>query len=374
MRRSRNLARPKRLAIVALAALSVTALVAVPDYTEARSRFSRGIIGVATAPVRTVMRAVPGFSGSRFGNRRAARAYARAPSRGAAVASATAGGAAVASVARPNAEETDPSRVPQGARPAAAVNTQSFNAYEDLIGYALWPQDYAARFWSRGYGDFMKSMVSAAASPGMCSGETEEQAAKPVGRLAQAIELTEPQRVRLAELRSALGEAVARGKAACRDTMPAAPSARLKLSADGLWSMRDADILLRTPLVNFYATLSDAQKAQLGSTAAELPSSEKICSLAANDLPVGAIEQSVRPTEAQRASLEMMKGFSSEMSGYLASSCPNEAPADPVGRLDAAGNRVSALLYAVMLFDQALNGFYSGLSDDQKKRFDGVRR
>jgi len=142
-----------------------------------------------------------------------------------------------------------------------------------------------------------------------------------------------------------------------------------KLSADGLWAMRDADILLRTPLVNFYATLSDDQKAQLGSTAAELP-----CSLAANDLPVGAIEQSVRPTEAQRASLEMMKGFSSEMSGYLASSCPNEAPADPVGRLDAAGNRVSALLYAVMLFDQALNGFYSGLSDDQKKRFDGVRR
>jgi hypothetical protein len=372
MRRSRKLARPKRLAIVALAALSVTALVAVPDYTEARSRFSRGIIGVATAPVRTVMRAVPGFSGSRFGNRRAARAYARAPSRGAAVATTTAAG--VASAARPNAEDTDPSRVPQGARPAAAgntqsVNTQSFNAYEDLIGYALWPQDYATRFWSRGYGDLMKSMVSAAVSPGMCAGETDEQAAKPVERLTQAIELTEPQRARLAELRSALGEAVARGKAACRDAMPAAPSARLKLSADGLWAMRDADILLRTPLVNFYATLSDAQKAQLGNTAAELP-----CNLAANDLPVGAIEQSVRPTEAQRASLEMMKGFSTEMSGYLASSCPNEAPADPVGRLDAAGNRVSALLYAVMLFDQALNGFYSGLSDDQKKRFDGVRR
>ena len=373
MRRSRKLARPKGLAIVALAALSVTALVAVPDYAEARSRFSRGIIGVATAPVRTVMRVVPGFSGSRFGNRQAARAYARAPSRRATVASTTAAGAAVASVARPNAEEIDPSRVPQGARPAAAntqsVNTQSFNAYEDLIGYALWPQDYAARFWSRGYGDLMKSMVSAAAAPGMCTGETEEQAAKPVERLTQAIELTEPQRARLAELRSALGEAVARGKAACRDAMPPAPSARLKLSADGLWSMRDADILLRTPLVNFYATLSDAQKAQLNGTAAELP-----CSLAANDLPVGAIEQSVRPTEAQRASLEMMKGFSNEMSGYLAGSCPNEAPADPVGRLDAAGNRVSALLYAVMLFDQALNGFYSGLSDDQKKRFDGVRR
>jgi hypothetical protein len=361
------------LAVFAPVALAV--LVAIPDSTEARSRFSRGIIGIATAPVRTVMRAVPGFSGSRFGNRQAARAYARAPSRRAAVAGATAAGAAVASVARPSAEDTDPSRVPQGARPATnagnaqSSNTQSFNAYEDLIGYALWPQDYAARFWSRGYGDLMKSMVSAAASPGMCAGETEEQAAKPVERLTQAIELTEPQRARLAELRSALGEAVARGKAACRDAMPAAPSARLKLSADGLWSMRDADILLRTPLVKFYATLSDVQKAQLAGTAAELP-----CSLAANDLPVGAIEQSVRPTEAQRASLEMMKGFSSEMSGYLASSCPNEAPADPVGRLDAAGNRVSALLYAVMLFDQALNGFYSGLSDDQKKRFDGVRR
>src|SRR5258705_11403799 len=35
-----------------------------------------------------------------------------------------------------------------------------FNAYEDILGYALWPQDYAARFWARGYGDIITAQVT----------------------------------------------------------------------------------------------------------------------------------------------------------------------------------------------------------------------
>jgi len=35
-----------------------------------------------------------------------------------------------------------------------------FNAYDDILGYALWPQDYAARFWGRGYGDIITALIT----------------------------------------------------------------------------------------------------------------------------------------------------------------------------------------------------------------------
>ena len=45
-----------------------------------------------------------------------------------------------------------------------------------------------------------------------------------------------------------------------------------------------------------------------------------------------------------------------------------------IARLDAAGNRVNALLYAAINFNQVLGGFYLQLNDEQKKQFDSVGR
>jgi hypothetical protein len=395
-----------------LAIFALAALVTVPEAADARSRFSsRSILGVATAPFRTVMRAVPGLSGSRFQQRRAAAARAYAPQ--ATREAARTAGVGTASVDRARVEDTaEPSRAQPLARAPAA-----FNAYEDILGYALWPDDYAGQFFARGYGDVMKAVVSpsaatasasaaddrprrgrkhlarasdadremtsSVAATGMCGSQVEAQAGKTLDRVSQVIELTEAQRASLQALRAALTEAIARGKAACLDALPTTPGGRLKTAADALWVMRDTDILFRTPLVNFYASLSDAQKAQLNGAkppadnAADKDSTkpaEVRCGAGDNDLPINAIEQSVRPTPEQRGGLEMLRGLSGEMAGYLAASCPQATPPDPVARLDAVGNRVSAMLYAVMLFDQGLSGFYLQLDDTQKKRFETLSR
>jgi len=77
----------------------------------------------------------------------------------------------------------------------------------------------------------------------MCAVRAEEQAGKTIARLTQTFELNDAQRGHLQELRAALAEAIKRGKAACVATLPPAPAGRLKVATDGLWVMRDANVL-----------------------------------------------------------------------------------------------------------------------------------
>ena len=365
---------------------SSIALTAAPSTADARKRLGPGaVFGILTGPMRMM---VPRVSGPRaYRHRGNSRSYAR-PSEPAArppvdARTAVAAGAAAATAA---------------AMPAA------FNAYEDILGYALWPADYADKFWARGYGDIMRSVLAPAAAtardigPGagqaqasMCSPQAKERATAPIDRIEQTLTLTDEQRARLQDLRTAVGEAVERGKAACHDTLPRTPSDRLKAMMDGLWAMRDADILFRTPLDHFYRSLTDEQKAQLagklqdkvqdklqdtttGGPQVAKQVANQACGQAANDMPINEIVQSVGPNPQQRESLGMLQGMSAELSKYLAEACPQQTPPTPVGRLDAAGNRVNAMLYAAMNLDPILSGFYFQLSDEQKKKFDSMGR
>src|SRR5260370_35872260 len=59
------------------------------------------------------------------------------------------------------------------------------SAYADLLGYVLWPGDYADRLWTHGFGDIMNTLLApAAADPdqaagmlqsGMCSAQAAER-------------------------------------------------------------------------------------------------------------------------------------------------------------------------------------------------------
>jgi len=324
------------------------------------------------------------------------------------------GNVKVAAITEAAPKDTGLKRAPEPSRPqspsraataAPPAKSAGFNAFEEMLGYALWPQDYTARFWARGYGDIITALVpptavavanadnskdkrgrttrndnvgNAVAVAGMCSVQTEEQADKTIARLTQALELNDAQRGHLAELRAALAEGIRRGKATCvTGGLPPTPAGRLKVATDGLWVMRDANVLFRTPLASFYATLTSAQKAQWNKAATGAGNSDAkddtaACSAGGAGLPVDAIEQSVRPTPEQRGGLNTLRQISNDMATYLSGSCPETMPLDPVARLDAAGNRVNALLYAVMLFDQTLTGFYLQLSDQQKETFDKV--
>ena len=51
-------------------------------------------------------------------------------------------------------------RVPLPRGAAALWPSASPSAYEDMLGYALWPREYATNFWSHGPHDIMQAMMA----------------------------------------------------------------------------------------------------------------------------------------------------------------------------------------------------------------------
>ena len=94
------------------------------------------------------------------------------------------------------------------------------------------------------------------------------------------------------------------------------------------------------------------------------------------NLPIEQIRQTVHPTADQEAALDDLKSASSQASDIIKSACPSSVPLTPIGRLDAAEQRVDATIKALGFIRSALSKFYDSLSDEQKHRFntmDGTR-
>ena len=97
------------------------------------------------------------------------------------------------------------------------------------------------------------------------------------------------------------------------------------------------------------------------------------------DLPNSAealrqIEQSIKPTKPQKASLEALQKKAFEMGQFLMASCLKPMPATPAERLDAAADRLTAVIFAASNLNMALNDFTSQLSDEQKTRLNSMVR
>jgi hypothetical protein len=88
------------------------------------------------------------------------------------------------------------------------------------------------------------------------------------------------------------------------------------------------------------------------------------------DLPIDRIEQTIRPTSTQVASLANLKSASQRANEALKSSCPSEVPLTPVRRLDVVEKRLDALIQAAQIVREPLGNFYDSLSDEQRQRFD----
>jgi len=87
---------------------------------------------------------------------------------------------------------------------------------------------------------------------------------------------------------------------------------------------------------------------------------------------VGAIEEIVKPTEAQRAALDALKQASNKAADSMAAACPQDFPATAPARLEATEKRLDAMLQAVKTVRPAFDAFYAALSDEQKRRLDAV--
>jgi hypothetical protein len=84
------------------------------------------------------------------------------------------------------------------------------------------------------------------------------------------------------------------------------------------------------------------------------------------------IDQTVRPTDAQRASLAALQNATAQAADLLKASCVTEDPLTPPARLAAVGKRLDTMLQAVKMLSAALNNFYGTLSDEQKARFEAI--
>jgi hypothetical protein len=278
------------------------------------------------------------------------------------------------------------------------------SAYEDVIGYTLWPTEYAEMVRSRGF-DVIAETIAPQASPrsarvattgsavpsdtasDVCGEPADSQAKWPASRIEQIAQMSNAQHDALDKMQTALDQAATTVRAGCRDTVSLTPRERLHFLVQQLWTVRDAGASIRAPLRAFYDLLNDAQKAAFTSQpqpaarrdARTANMGQKVQACAARsgddaDRILRRIEQTIRPTKQQTAALESLRKTSSDMAKLLAGSCTQPMPADPLARLDDAEGQLTRLNYAATSMEIAVNGFYTQLDEQQKAKFDSLGR
>jgi hypothetical protein len=372
-----------------LAVAILTACILTPE--QARAFGLGGLLGMVTAPLRMIPHGAPHGHRSMHhlpvasAHALAAAETAReAPPRHAAREGAPEPRRTEARAEPPRSEppgndlQAVPQAPPQGSpMPPAVWPAASASVYEDLLGYILWPRDYADKLWAHGYDDIMGAVLTPVAAArssqaagviaaGMCSSQAQDLADKPIARISQIIALADEQRSALDELRVALRQAIERGRATlCGDPSEPPAGEPLKPMLDGLWTMWDATILMRAPLEKFYGSLSPAQKMWIGKAgemagAAAAACADQHADQQRSDLS-DRIAQAISaagghdPGPDQRRKLEALRQQFSELAKFLAASCPRVNEPNPISRLSAAGERMTALMYVVANMSPAVN-------------------
>jgi hypothetical protein len=289
-------------------------------------------------------------------------------------------------------------------------------AYYDVFGYAFWPYGpywYSDPFWSYGYVDIYggifspyvyddfagparraprgvtasrRDAISTTQLNEMCGQDTRDIAGLPIDKIQQAVEPDQTQRSLLDALGNASINASQVVKAACPTQISLTPTGRLDAMEKRLTAMAQAIQIMRTPLENFYSSLTDEQKARfnaIGNENAPRASKDQGRQLAqpCGDLPPGVaewpaadIERAIQPTETQRANLDALKDTAVRAADMIKASCPAMPPVTPPARLAAIEQRIQILITATMSVRAALDTFYSSLGDEQKARFNTIGR
>jgi LTXXQ motif family protein len=281
-------------------------------------------------------------------------------------------------------------------------------AYGDFFYYALWPDDYeyVDPFWAYGYGDIYEAIFSpysydeyvagpqapermATLAQGMaqsCDQEAAEVTGWPIDQIQSAVQPNPQQTALLDDLGNAIVEASHQIKIHCPTSVAFTPTTRLDQMHQRLQTLVDAVNIISPPLTKFYDSLSDEQKARFNDIAPPAPknaqntqgqpsgqenepSVQAQCNANVMAWPTDQIDNTVHPNDAQRAKLDALKSALSQGADTIKVACPTEVPPTPPDRLAAIGNRLKAMLQAVVTVQPALADFYNSLSDDQKARF-----
>src|SRR6187401_1144012 len=360
---------------------------AVPLDSPAQAQFSpQGIIGGVTRPLRQMLGNFGHYPRShRHRSSGGARAAAPVPDRDA-------------------AQSTVKSRLGR-AGPAAWVT-----AYEEVLGFAFWPDDYGAQFRSHGFdvvvdaitGRFDRMRAPRVATTGAAKNDTGSDVSAdqcndtsstddkwPASRIEQLLQLSDAQHATLDKVQLAANDAVKTIKSNCHQLGDLSPPDRLRALVQALWIVRDGGIAMRAPVKNFYESLTSAQK---NSFAFQQPQNapppddktqggenKQYQACAAQNIGgaerlVKEIEMKVRPDKTQTTSLDNLHKISSDMAKLLIASCAQPIPVDPLARLDSASDQITAMNYSAGNVQIALDDFYGRLSQQQKARFEATGR
>jgi hypothetical protein len=225
-----------------------------------------------------------------------------------------------------------------------------------------------------------------------CAGFAPGVTSFPIDRMREAIQPTASQSAALNDLASAASNASSVVAASCPSIPPLTPVARLDAVEQRLEAMIQAVQIVQPALARLYDSLSDEQRERLDALGAEERSNGRgtasagptgvgttasLCDRQAESftkLPAQAIEEVVRPNEQQHTAFENLKQASARAADDLKTSCPAQAVATPVARLDAANNRLQALVQAAKTVRPRLAAFYASLGDEQKAQFNNLGR
>lgn len=275
-----------------------------------------------------------------------------------------------------------------------------FAAY-DLFNFVAFPYAYDV-FWPYAYDDVYAGWLPrneyaysgrrrARREPALantnpdaqvCAEQTPGLIDWPIERIAQTVQPNEEQRAALAALKDAVAQSVDKLRSGCPAELPSTPMGRLQAAETRIATMRDAVAIVRPALETFYGRLSEEQKVSLNAVTADgekasarrRPHSDRDMAKSCEDarsasFPLEEIERAVRPTDAQRKSLDLLKTASVQAKELLDANCATEQALTPPGRIAAMEKRLNAMLEAAQTMRAALETFYNGLSEEQKARF-----
>ena len=287
------------------------------------------------------------------------------------------------------------------------------SAYEDMLGFTFWPDDYASRLRGRGFdviadtitgrfdlprssartattGAAVKNDADNEISVERCGDTSSTESNWPTARVEQILPLSDAQHAALEKLQLAAAQSVKKIRDDCRGPVALAPPDRLRALVQMLWTLRDAGISVREPVKSFYDALTNTQKNAFASQQPQSSShpDPKVADNGMNkqyqactpqnaekaERLIKEIEMRIRPNKDQAASLENFHKVSADMAKLLMASCAQPISADPMARLDAADDQLTAMNYAATTLQIAFDDFYLKLNDDQRTRFESPSR
>src|SRR5215470_8973187 len=370
----------------------LTAAFLLPDVT--RAQFSpQGIIGGITRPFRHAL--------GQFRNYPRARHHHRTATRASAGESRAAAAREIPGIAGSRLGWVGPPAWP--------------TAYEDMLGFTFWPNEYATRLRGHGFDviadtitgrfDLPRSLARTATtgsavkndsnndgSMGQCLDTGNTETNWPSARIEQSVQPSGTQRAALEKAQTVVAQSIKNIKADCRAPAAFPPPERLRAFVQTLWAVRDAGVILREPLKEFSDALT---KAQMDSFAVQQQQQkppardEKITSEAMMNRQYQAcvsqnaeraermikeIEMRVRPDKDQAESFENFHQISTNMAKMLIASCVQPIAADPAPRLDSVNDQLAAMNYAAATVQIAFADFYGRLRSEQKARLDSMAR